>query len=292
MVQDDSSNISLQGVYEDWCRKNDVQKDDPILFHIDKLSQIPTAQPQRTKNVSDDEKKQNEMIAQMRLETFLAIQDTMVPASVALDYFQSIYPSFADFWLFRRTFSYQLAALSVMNYIMFMNQRQPHKFVISRATGKVTGTELHPAMGAPRPLFSNPDPVSLRLTPNMQMLMGPLVTEGVFAPSIMVIARALTEPDGELDLQLSLFVRDEVQYWFSAQARAATQLAQEAGGTENLLRTSVQSNSEQVIRKAMSLARNPEAANLPANQTVVDLISAAVNPRNLAACDPLWMAWL
>jgi transformation/transcription domain-associated protein len=295
LVQDDTSNVTLQSVYEDWCRKNSVQKDDPILFHIGKLSEIPAAQLQRNplnKNISDEEKKQNEAIAQMKLETFFAIQENMVPSTVVLDYFQSIYPSFSDFWLFRRTFSYQLAALSVINYIMFMNSRQPHKFTISRSTGKVCGSELHPAMGNMRPLFNQPDPVSIRLTPNIQMLMGPLVTEGVFAPSIMAIARALTEPDGDLELQLSLFVRDEVQYWFSAQPRAAQQLAQEHGGVESVLRQTVQQNSDQVIRKAMSLARTPEGANLPANQTIVDLVSQSVNPRNLSACDPLWMAWL
>jgi transformation/transcription domain-associated protein len=108
----------------------------------------------------------------------------------------------------------------------------------------------------------------------------------------MAIARALTEPDGDLELQLSLFVRDEVQYWFSAQPRAAQQLAQEHGGVESVLRQTVQQNSDQVIRKAMSLARTPEGANLHANQTIVDLVSQSVNPRNLSACDPLWMAWL
>jgi transformation/transcription domain-associated protein len=294
IVQDDPSNITLHGVYEDWCRKTGVQKDDPILFHISKLSEIPAAQVQRQpgKPPSEEEKRQHESMQQMRLETFFAIQETMVPSTVVLEYFQSIYPSFSDFWLFRRTFSYQLASLSVMNYIMFMNNRQPHKYTISRATGRVCGSELHPAMASPRPLFNNPDPVSVRLTPNMQMLMGPLVTEGIFAPAIQVIARALTEPDGELELQLSLFVRDEVQYWFSSQPRAAQQLAQEANGMDNLMRTSVQNNSDLVIRKAVSLARHPEAPSLPANQTVVDLISSLVNPRNLAACDPLWMAWL
>jgi transformation/transcription domain-associated protein len=32
--------------------------------------------------------------------------------------------------------------------------------------------------------------------------------------------------------------------------------------------------------------------NLPANQTVVDLVAVAVDPRKLSAMDPLWMGYL
>lgn len=37
LVQDDASYISLQGVFEDHCRRNGINKDDPVLFTMDKL---------------------------------------------------------------------------------------------------------------------------------------------------------------------------------------------------------------------------------------------------------------
>jgi transformation/transcription domain-associated protein len=37
MVQDDPTYITLQGVYEDHCRKTGMSKDDPILFTMEKL---------------------------------------------------------------------------------------------------------------------------------------------------------------------------------------------------------------------------------------------------------------
>jgi transformation/transcription domain-associated protein len=37
MVQDDPSYITLQGVYEDHCRKSGVSKDEPLLFTMEKL---------------------------------------------------------------------------------------------------------------------------------------------------------------------------------------------------------------------------------------------------------------
>ena len=91
----------------------------------------------------------------IRLDTFLAIQEKMVPTTVLLEYFQATYPSFADFWLFRRTFSYQFAAATFITYVMFMNARTPAKFVVSRATGQVHAAEMIPTMGAARPIFNN-----------------------------------------------------------------------------------------------------------------------------------------
>ena len=217
------------------------------------------------------------------METFSAIQEKYVPSTLVLEYFQQIYPSFPAFWLFRRHFSYQLAALTFMTYVMHMSQRFPHKLSISRSSGSVWGSEVVPAMANQRPIFNNPEAVPFRLTPNLQTLMGPIATEGVFACAVMAIARCLTEPEGELEQQLSLFVRDEMIFWFQQSHRAVM--------AENQLREIVQQSSDMVVKRAVSLARPPDG-NLPANQTVLDLISRAVNPLHLAQCDMLWMGYL
>lgn len=221
------------------------------------------------------------------MEIFTAIQNRWAPSTIALNYFQQTYPSFSDFWLFRRQFSYQLAALTFMTYIMQMNCRYPHKLSISRSTGKVWGSELIPAIKTQRPEFHNPEPVPFRLTPNLQTLMGPLATEGVFAASLMAIARCLTEPSSgeqELGQQLSIFVRDEMIFWNTQQHKAPV--------TEQQLRELVGKNCGIVVNRAVVLARPPEAGSLPANQTAIDDIARATNPRELAHCDTLWMAYL
>src|SRR5579871_3825813 len=220
----------------------------------------------------------------IRLETFSAIQEKFVPNTAVLDYFRETYPSYDDFWLFRRAFSYQFAALTFMTYVMFINARYPHKLSISRSCGKVWGSELVSSMQAQRAIYHNMENVPFRLTPNLQTLMGPLVTEGIFAPSLMAIARCLTEPEGEMDMQLSIFVRDEVAYWFSQQHKPSI--------IEGIMREMVMVNTDQVVKRARTLAQPPEGSNLPANQTVVDLISNAVNPARLSQADPLWMPYL
>ena len=291
LVQDDASYVSLQGVFEDYCRRHGANKDEPVLFTMDKMramtemrTNVSLSQRQRR----DDQayqifQKLPDQANNLRMETFTAIQDKWVPNTIALEYFQQIYPSFSDFWLFRRQFSYQLAALTFMTYVMHMTARYPHKLSIARSTGNVWGSELIPAMASGRPVFHNNEVVPFRLTPNLQTLMGPIATEGIFSCAIMAIARCLTDPEYELEQQLSIFVRDEMIFWFTQQHRSGLQ--------ETQLRETVQANSDIVVKKAVSLARPPEG-NLPANQTVIDLVSRAVNPFNLAQSDPLWMAYL
>ncbi|KAI9779803.1 MAG: hypothetical protein M1835_004619 [Candelina submexicana] len=273
LVQDDASYISLQGIFEDHCRRHNMNKDEPVLYTIDKLRALTDM-----KNP-----KYQEQSSTFRMEAFTAIQERWVPSSIVLEYFQATYPSFSDFWLFRRQFSYQFAALTFMTYIMHMNNRYPHKLSVARATGNIWGSELIPAMAAGKAFFHNPEPVPFRLTPNLQTLMGPIAMEGIFSCAIMAIARCLTDPEFELEQQLSIFIRDEMFFWFTQQHRGSLQ--------DNQLRETVQMNSDIVVKKAVSLAQ-PPVGNLPANQTVIDLISRAVNPQNLAQSDALWMPYL
>lgn len=273
LVQDDASYISLQGIYEDHCRRNGINKDDPILFTMERLRPVSTVPPDPIHHQA------------LRMEIFNAIRQRWVPQTLVLQYCQATYPSYADFFLFRKQFSYQLAALTFMTYIMHISARFPHKLSISRATGNVWGSELIPAMISNKPFFHNPEPVPFRLTPNLQVLMGPIATEGLFSAGIMAIARCLTEPDSgaEMDQQLSIFVRDEMQFWITQQHKNIPDASS--------LREMTAANCEVVVKRAVSLARPPEG-NLPANQTVVDMIARAVNPQYLAGTDALWMGYL
>ncbi|KAI1462223.1 hypothetical protein F4805DRAFT_125166 [Annulohypoxylon moriforme] len=274
IVQDDTSYITLQGIYEDHCRRNGMLKDEPVMFTMDKLRGL----------IEPKGGKPPEQTAMARLEVFTAIQEKWVPRTVVLDYFQSIFPEFSEFWLFRRRFSYQLAALTFMTYILYSTNRYPHKIHIARGSGKIWGSEVMSFMAPGKPFFHNPEPVPFRLTPNLQALMGPLATEGIFSCSIMAIARCLTEPEFELEHALTLFVRDEVIFWFTSSHRTIHL-------NENQLRDTVQTNCDMIVKRAVSLAQSP-LGNLPANQTVIDLIARAVNPMNLAQCDALWMPYL
>ncbi|KAI5799270.1 hypothetical protein DFH27DRAFT_653555 [Peziza echinospora] len=271
IVEDDESYISLQGIYEDHCRRSGMSKDDPLIFAMKKAT------------ASLDPGKHPHVDPNMRLEIFNAIQRDMVPATVALEFLTKSYTSSAEFFLFRRQFCYQYAALTFMTYVMSMSSRYPHKINISRNTGNIWGTELLPAMASGSPVFLNNEAVPFRFTPNIQLLMGPIAIEGIFSCAIMAIARCLTEPEFDLDQHLSVFVRDEMIFWFTQSRSQNLQDTQ--------LREKVQFSCDMVVRKTASLAQ-AGTGNLPANQTVIDLISKAANPMNLSQTDYLWMPYL
>ncbi|KAL4867062.1 hypothetical protein BDV12DRAFT_124197 [Aspergillus spectabilis] len=274
LVRDDPSYISMQGIYEDYCRRIGINKDDPVLFTMEKMRALTETKQNRTP----------EQQQVLRTEMLTAIQEKWVPPTVVLDYFQKIYPNFADFWLFRRQFAYQYAAISFMTYMMHMGNRYPSKIVISRSSGDIWGSELIPTINPNKAFFYNPEQVPFRLTPNIQTLMGPIATEGLFACAIMAIARCLTEPRHELEQQLSIFVRDEMMFWATTHHRDRGVLSAQQ------LRELVYNNSDIIVNRAVSLASPPEG-NLPANQTTIDLISKAVNPQHLASGDALWMPY-
>jgi transformation/transcription domain-associated protein len=291
LVQEDAEYISLQGVYEDHCRRNGINKDDPVLFTMEKLRAMAEVRNivcyrnigGKPRDTNSSLQKFPDQAQTLRMEAYTAIQQKWVSNTLALEYFQQIYPSFSDFWLFRRQFSYQFAALTFMTYIMHMTGRYPNKLHIARGTGNIWGSELVPSMNG-RALFHNGETVPFRLTPNLSTLMGPLATEGIYSCAIMAIARCLTEPEFELDQQLSIFVRDEVMFWFTQQHRSVQ---------EGQLRESVHANSELIVRRARSLAEPPAAGNLPATQTIIDFIAEATNPQRLSQqTDALWMPYL
>lgn len=288
MVQEDPSYITLQGIYENYCRQKQMSRDEPIIYTISRLRELSPVSASVSRFYSEESanirhQKTQEQAQIIRLQNYEAIQAKLVPNDIVLNYFQSIYPNFADFWLFRRQFAYQLATVTFMTYIMHMRDRNPSRMAISRGTGNVWGSELVPSMVSSKPMFHNPEPVPFRLTPNLQMLMGPIALEGIYSAAVLVIAKSLTEPEFKLEGQLSVFIRDEVIFFNTQNHRGSVQTSQ--------LHEAVQNNGDLIVKRAIALAKAPEG-NLPANQTVIDLISKAVNPMKLAQAEPLWMPYL
>lgn len=266
LVQDDASYVTLQSVYEDHVRRlppNTMSRDDPLLFVLEKSRTI--AEQQKTSPRSA------EQVTTMKTEIFSTIQERWVPNTIALRYFQSVYPSFEDFWLFRRQFTYQFAATTFMTYVMHMSARYPMKFSISRSTGDIWASDLLPNLNSSRALFYNPEQVPFRLSPNIQTLMGPLGVEGIFTASLMAIARCLTSADGgdggsgyEMEQQLAVFVRDEMFNWAAGRAQ------QSGGAAEqkmegNHLRELVAMNVDFITRRALTLAKTQGSINVTAS---------------------------
>lgn len=135
------------------------------------------------------------------------------------------------------------------------------------------------------PMFCSLELVPFRLTPNIQELIGPVGSEGILSMHLMIIAQCLADPQYEIEHFLNLFIRDEIQSWYAQRVRSSTQ------DTPNL-REIVRVNVEYLIKRITQLANTENFGQSVSSQFVVNLITHAVNPRNLASTDTLWMAYL
>ncbi|KAK9468307.1 hypothetical protein V1512DRAFT_100627 [Lipomyces arxii] len=275
LIEDSPDFISLQNIYEDYCHRTGLKKDDPLMFTIQKMRQASESrQGQAKADVVTD-----------KIDILAEIQNTMVPNTIARDHFMKAFASFNDFWLFRKEFSYSYAGVSFMTYMMCLNLRVPYKLNISHASGVAWATETLPSLPpqTATPAFFNSEPVPFRLTPNLQTLMGPTALDGLFSPAIMVYARCLSQPEFDLEQYLTLFVRDEIISWYTFQHRPCAQ--------DQQLQDIVKLNVELILKKVASLAQ-PGKGTVPANQTVIDLVAQAVNPKHLAMTENAFMPYL
>ncbi|KAF2859739.1 hypothetical protein K470DRAFT_258588 [Piedraia hortae CBS 480.64] len=292
LVQDDESYVSLQAVYNDFCRRNDVDKDAAFDFTTNKLRQMS--------NPRED--------IDGRLEVFEYVQQEFVPTSVARSYFANTHPTFESFWLFRRQYSYQLAALTYASYTMHIANRMPCRIIFAQRNGNIWTSDMVPAMSTAQAVYHNPEVVPFRLTPNLQTVMGPLHTEGIFVCALMAIARCLTadssytsQPSSEssngntsssvvqttkceMEQQLAIFIRDDIASWYSANQRQVPR--------ETELKELEQKNAEKIVRRARVLGKEPVGNNLPASQSVLDLAADATSLEKIAKMDPAWLPWL
>lgn len=285
IINDDSRDITMQKVYEDFCRRNGKSRDEPFIYTVEKL------------RAAFDPRLPKPDIMSIRVEILSAIQSMLVPSTILRNYFLELYPQFEDFWLFRKQFTSQYASFIFTTYMMCVNTRQPQKIHVNMGSGNVWTSDMLPCKiaskhasldatqgGRPAPLFYNSEMVPFRLTPNIQKLIGDTCLEGILSVYILAIARALTEDESDMEQYLTLFVRDEVISWCFQQDPTRPNIA------ETQMREIVRINVELIVKKVHSMCQVPSGANI-CTQNVLDLIAQAVNPRNLAAADTLWMAY-
>lgn len=272
IIQDNPQYVSMHAIYEDYCRRMGRSRDEPLEFSAKKMK------------AAYDPKLPKPDMANIKMEILNAIQATIVPSTVLRDYFERTYATFQDFWLFRKQFAYQYAGVTFMTFLMSISNRYPHKCFINAGSGNVWSTDMLPMLSPKNPpTFHNGELVPFRLTPNIQALMGPIALEGIYSVSVMVIAKCLTESEFDLDQYLSVFVRDELISWYVQQQRRSA--------PDKQLREIALTNVGVIVKRATSLAQVGQG-NIPANQTVIDLISQAVNPRFMVHTDNLWMPYL
>ncbi|SCV01740.1 LAME_0G18184g1_1 [Lachancea meyersii CBS 8951] len=287
-IMNDSATVTtMHSIYDSYCDKKDMDRNaiqDFVCQQLDAAYDKILPPPD---------------VTAVKVEIFSSVQSIYLPATVMKDYFMKLFTQFEDFWHFRKQFSSQYALFVFMTYMLAINNRSPHKVSIDQVSGDVFTMEMLPArylyervkqtvknfeanIPADSPVFHNNEAVPFRLTPNVQKLIGESGLEGILSVNVFVVARALLEPENELNTYLSLFIRDEVISWYSNLHRSIVEDPQ--------LREIVRTNVDLITRKTAQLGHLSSKPSV-ATQYVLDAISAAVSPRNLAKMDQSFMPY-
>lgn len=284
LVENDSTYLTFQDIYDQHCKDVDICREDPMLAFADKLRTVYDPAKPLTKAEGSN----------LRMELVDEISAKMIPTTVLSNYMTRTMKTPTDLWTMRKQFGFQIATSSFMTYALSITSRLPSRFHWSRQTGLIYMSELLPAFGNTAPVIASPaEHVPFRFTPNMQHFLTPIGMEGVLTAGIVAIGRCLTAPEFDMEQQLSLFLRDEVYYWFAIHKAGQGEIHMDP-----TIRNFIAQNVDGIVRRAELLAcktgfekdtGSPKSA--PPIQNVISLISNATNPQNLARMKEDFAAW-
>ena len=283
LINYSKDHLTLQDIFEKYCEENGMDKNMIYDYYIEQI------QAANNKDLPKPD------IIAAKVEILAAIQSMFLSKNILKDFFKGIYKDFESFWLFRKNFTVKYACLSFMVYMMSIGNRTPGKIHVDLNSGDVFSLEFIPnkialerlpdnyrnnlpKLPGDTPILQLGEHVPFRLTPNLQRLIGDVGLEGVFSTTMLMTCRALLKSDNKMKYYLNLFIRDEVITWYTQQNNKAIL-------NEDLKLISViQLNTELITRKLVSLSHF-SSQFAASNHFVLDAISSAVAPRNLAALD-------
>ncbi|BGP26145.1 transcription-associated protein 1 [Rhodotorula toruloides] len=274
IVENDASVTTLQEILEDHVESMGLRKEDPVLAFTERIRTLHRHEPPLSRTD----------LWSARQEAFEELSVKMTPDDVLKKYMIKSMASPNDLWHLRKHMTTSLAAFIFMTYTMSMADRRPARVHISRATGKLYTSDMVPSIVPGKPELVHNEPVPFRFTPNMQRFIGPHGVEGLLTSSLIAIASALTESEYDLEHRLSIFVREEINTWFTMSK----------SDQRTHLREYTLSAIDAIVRKAKVVSAQYERARQPSSvvpvcQSVVELLIMASNPANLSKTDPLFV---
>jgi len=278
LVENDASLVTLQDVYEDHCKSLKIDRDDPVISFVSKLRALAVERG----GISDSD------MEAARLEVYQEISTKILPDNLLKNYMSRTMSSASDLWHIRRQMTLHFAAFIFMTYVFPVGNRTPSRISFSRDSGVLYTTDLLTNFSSSRPEFGHNEPVPFRFTPNLQRFLTAIGTEGLLSASILAIARALTEGKDEMEHSSSVFVREELITWHHVYHRQPPEGAQREYTLQNV---------DALVKRAKLLSCKLErekvpVGQVPANQSILELLSSATNPQKLAMMDPLLLPWM
>ncbi|KAH8923801.1 hypothetical protein BT69DRAFT_1333490, partial [Atractiella rhizophila] len=189
LFEDDASIVSLQDVWDHYCKERRMEPFDPITLQTERLRQLSAV---KAGEEFDDK------MAKMEIADEIAAK--LCPDTILKRYLERTMPNQTSYWYLRKQITLHMAGFMFISYVLQVAKRNPSRIMLSRSKGSFFATDVLPNMPGPqdepgreRPVISNDEPVPFRFTPNLQTYVTPIGIEGPLVSSLLAIARCLTE---------------------------------------------------------------------------------------------------
>eukprot|EP00897_Mesotaenium_endlicherianum_P005503 jgi/Mesen1/4981/ME000248S04265 len=292
LVEDEATYSTLAEVYDVNCARYGREADGPIAYFKEKLNSAIT------------NSMSGEALVELRLATYSEVTAKLVSENILSQFMYKSLPTSNHLWTFKKQFAAQLALSGCVSYLLQIGGRSPNKILFAKNTGKVFQTDFHPTYDA-NGIVECQEPVPFRLTRNIQTFLTHFGTDGLFVAAMCASAQAIVAPkSAHVQHQLAMFFRDDLISW-SWRRPAGQQPMGGGGGLSTAeLKQKVSANIDGVMERLNRIAPQsyvPEddggegngAPPVPVSvqKGVIELVEAALRPRNLCLMDPTWHPW-
>ncbi|PLW40616.1 hypothetical protein PCANC_13021 [Puccinia coronata f. sp. avenae] len=278
IMESNVAHCSLQEIFESYCQEAGISRDDPFIAYAERLRTFGF------ESVEDVD------LITTKLEIGDEITTKLIPDTILKNFFYKSMRTAGDLWYFRKRMTIQYASFIFVSYIFSLSLRYPHRITFDRSSGAVFTTDMFPSVSPNKPEFGHTEAVPFRFTPNIQQFLTRQNIEGLLTSTLMAIGKVLVQREGELEHNLSIFIRDEVMSWnIIAQAKMSEDFN---------TREVISKNIDMVVKRSRLLACEMERKTIdpsnpkPVCQAIIELINIASSLPKLYSMDPPWMPWL
>lgn len=268
LVEDNPASVSLLDIYRQRCCQRGLDHDLPISHYYDKLASLQMQGGSVTHRALRDNLRE--------------VQKTMVPRTLLKDWAVFTYPNATSYWMFRKTFTLQMALLALAEYVLHLTRLAPDMMLVHQNCGLVSVSYFKFDISDVTGELEPDRPVPFRLTPNLCELITELGVCGPLVATITAAARSLSQPNFKLASILRVILRDEMIGWYRKK-----QDSSDADINSAELISSVSAAVAAITARLSSLT----VFNASENKAM-SLATTASNIDNLCQMNPVWHPWL
>jgi transformation/transcription domain-associated protein len=321
MTADDTSNHSLEGLYADYCEQIGRDREEASNQCFEEAIRLLSVAQKGADSAGDGNKEAGDEEQKAEAEKKKQAEKKTLEKDVKLKAFQKVCQEYVESdvllrstrtclgtpersYHFRQAFARSIAFNSLMQYVFAVVDRSPERFVFNMRTGQMVSSDFR--LGYSNQGFLEPAALPFRMSRNVQELLGPLLLQGLFVPSMGIIAGALHTRQDVLPSLLCLLLRDDIVHWYVSKSNARSD--SKTRDLERQLMDRVQKNTSLAKRRLKECAplddgqldtneegkgsSSKEQKNGLIDKRIRELLKTSMDPEKLCMMQNSYQPWL